>query len=281
MIIGIDVGASTIKAIAINGSQTLGTICVDKNLSKNIFPEILLQLINKAKLNLEEVVCIAATGGGSRFLPDELFDVPVIKVNEIQAIGIGGLTLLNADEGLIVSMGTGTALVVASKDRVYHVGGTGVGGGTLQGLAELMLGIREFKRLEALALTGNPKTIDLTVADIIGGPIGIIPADVTASNFGKISSEAQPEDIAAAIFNLVAQVIGVVTAFAARAYHLEDKVILIGKLASSKPIIKYLDEVAQIFGFNYRIPANPEYGVAIGAAKVVRTKLIAKPPTLN
>ena len=46
------------------------------------------------------------------------------------------------DRAVVVSMGTGTAYVMADKGRVSHLGGTGVGGGTLLGLSGLTLNIR-------------------------------------------------------------------------------------------------------------------------------------------
>ena len=42
---------------------------------------------------------------------------------------------------IIVSMGTGTAYVMADNDKAYHIGGTGAGGGTLLGLSNRMLNI--------------------------------------------------------------------------------------------------------------------------------------------
>ena len=84
---------------------------------------------------------MAATGAGSRALDDKLFGRPVVKVNEFTAIGVGGTSLAGKERALVVSLGTGTAIVSVNQAEIRHVSGTGVGGGTLLGLAKHMLGV--------------------------------------------------------------------------------------------------------------------------------------------
>lgn len=191
------------------------------------------------------------------------------KVDEIKAIGVGGLALSGKREGLVVSMGTGTALVVAREGgkMVFHVGGTGVGGGTLLGLSARMLRTHSFKALEEMAATGDTRKLDLTVTDIAGGPIGVVPSWATASNLGRIDGRASENDVAAAVFNLVSQVIGMIVVFASRAYGLEWDVVLVGGLARSRLITKSIREVTDMFHIKLCLPRNSEYCVAIGAAK--------------
>lgn len=62
-----------------------------------------------------------------------------MKMEEFQAIGYGGLKLSGLTDALVVSMGTGTAYVRAGKDGMKHIGGSGVGGGTLMGLASRLV----------------------------------------------------------------------------------------------------------------------------------------------
>jgi type II pantothenate kinase len=111
--------------------------------------------------------------------------------------------------------------------------------------------------------------VDLTVADIAGGPVGVVPAEATASNFGKLRTDSSKDDVAAAIFNMVSQVIGVVTAMAAKGYNLEEDVVLVGKLIQSKKIAEMISKVAELFQTKLCIPENGEYCVAIGAAKAI------------
>ncbi|MEM1586198.1 MAG: hypothetical protein QXX99_03025 [Candidatus Bathyarchaeia archaeon] len=71
---------------------------------------------------------IAATGGGSRFLGDEVLGIPLTRINEIEAIGFGGSTLSGKKDCLVVNAGTGTALVILREGgrTIRHIGGTGV-----------------------------------------------------------------------------------------------------------------------------------------------------------
>ena len=135
----------------------------------------------------------------------------MIKVNEFSAIGIGGTSLAKKDRALVVSLGTGTAIVSVNGAKIDHVSGTGLGGGTLRGLSKHMLGVSTFETLEKLAERGDLSRVDLTVRDIAGGAIGELPPGTTASNFGKISADATAEDKALAIMNMIVEVISVLS----------------------------------------------------------------------
>ena len=267
LIVGIDVGASTTKGVIVKDSKIMYQHSVETLDPESSAVKVLRQLISKIE-DKKNIGLIAASGGGSRKIGDDLLGIPVKKVNEIQAIGLGGLVLARKNKGLIVSAGTGTAMVAAydSGKRIKHVGGTGVGGGTVLGLAKGLLGVHDFAVLEAMALEGNTNHVDLTVADIVGGPVGIVPGKATASNFGRIDGESSREDVAAGIFNLVSQVIGVVSAMAAKDYSLEENVVLVGRLVKSSLVSENIRGTTELFGVNSCVPRNCEYCVAVGAA---------------
>lgn len=269
MIIGIDIGASTTKAVALEGLHP--AIVSFQNIKATASASIALErILGTMGRSPEDVKIIAVSGGGARSVGKMLLDIPVTKVNEVEAIGMGGLFLSEKKQGLIVSMGTGTALVAVYEEgkRIIHIGGTGVGGGTLQGLSRWILHKHNFEAVEKMATAGDARKVDLMVADVAGGPVGIIPSEATASNFGRLSVNANEDDIAAAIFNMVSQVIGVITVFAAKAYGLEKDVVLVGGLARSRRITESIRDVADMFHVNLCIPENSEYCVAIGAAKL-------------
>ena len=135
MIVGIDIGGSTTDAVILeNGGIQLVTI--EANDPVAAAAGALGKLVSDFGIKLEEVECVAATGAGSRVLTKSLLGRPVVKVNEFTAIGIGGTSLAGLDSALVVSLGTGTAIVSATRDKIEHVSGTGVGGGTLLGLAK-------------------------------------------------------------------------------------------------------------------------------------------------
>jgi type II pantothenate kinase len=218
---------------------------------------------------LHAISAIAATGGGARMLGNDLLGVPVRKVAEITAIGVGGSTLAGQRDALVVSMGTGTAIVSVQGDTIQHVGGTGVGGGTLLGLSKHLLNVSRLETLQQMAERGDLSRIDLTVGDIAGGPVGTLPADATASNFGKLSSDATPDDKARALVNMIAEVIVVLSVTAARASGLHD-IVLTGKLVRVKPFIERIKATRQLFERNFIIPPHAEFATAIGAARSMR-----------
>ena len=275
LIIGIDIGASTTKAVALEGSKIMRMESIKTTDIAASAGKVLEKILETIGRSYEDVEKIAISGGGARRIGETFLKLPVIKVDEIRAIGLGGLALSGKQQALIVSMGTGTALVVVSEGgkAIRHIGGTGVGGGTIDGLSRWMLNTDEFEVLEAMAERGDTNRVDLTVADITGGPVGMVPAEATASNFGKLRSDASRNDVAAGIFNMVSQVIGVVTAMAARAYNLEEDVVLVGKLIQSEKIAEVMREVAKLFQIRLCIPRNGEYCVAIGAAKAISQRL--------
>ncbi len=76
---------------------------------------------------------VAVTGGQYRLLPDQVGATRLVKISEVDAIGRGGLYLAGLDKALVVSGGSGTAMVAARHHLAVHVTGSAVGGGTLQG----------------------------------------------------------------------------------------------------------------------------------------------------
>lgn len=274
MIIGLDIGASFAKAILVNKSLDI----IEKQILpvedlKTAASRTLISFVVKIGEDFKNrIKIVAASGGGSRFIGGEILGLPVKRVDEISAIGLGGLLLAGRSEGLVISAGTGTAIVAAYNNGriVKHVGGTGVGGGTIIGLSRRLLGSSSFEDLENMALRGDARNVDLTVGDIVGGPIGIVPADATASNFGKLTCESRAEDVAAGIFNMVSQTIGVLAAMAAKAYNLENSIILVGMLPKSKIISRIMCETVKMFGAKAIVPSNCEFANALGAAAIVQ-----------
>ncbi len=267
MIIGIDIGGSTTDAVILDNEFRV--VSVEANDPIAAAAGALGKLVNDLNAQLSDVTAIAATGGGARHLGDQLLGIPVRKVDEITAIGVGGSTLADKRDALVVSMGTGTAIVSVKPERIIHVGGTGVGGGTLLGLSKHLLNVARLETLEQLAATGDLTRVDLTVGDIAGGPLGTLPADATASNFGKLSSDARPEDKARALINMIAEVIVVLSVSAARAADHRD-IVLTGKLVRVKPFLDRVTATRFLFERNFIVPQHAEYATAIGAARSVR-----------
>jgi type II pantothenate kinase len=265
MIVGIDIGGSTTDAVLLDG---LGMQVVTIDLTDPIAAAAgaLGKLVSECGLQLDQITAVAATGAGARGLPDTLLGRPVLKVDEFTAIGVGGSSLAGKDSALVVSLGTGTAMVSVRGSKIEHVGGTGVGGGTLLGLARHLLGVSRIETLEAMAARGDLSRINLTVGDIAGGPLGDLPPTSTASNFGKIGSDPAPEDKALAIINMIAEVVAVLSLSHARACGQKD-IVLTGKLTRTIQFARRFRHMEVMFSRGFTIPEHAAYATAIGAAR--------------
>ncbi len=218
-----------------------------------------------------ERICV--TGGQHRRLPNAIDGVPVIKVGEIEAIGFGGLRLAqrqqpDSREALVVSAGSGTAMIAVRDGSAQHVTGSAVGGGTLIGLCKLLIGTADAQEIDALALAGDSNKVDITLIEATGGAIGRLPADANAVNFGRAAAlelaEVAREDLAAGVAVMVGQVIAVIAINAARAERL-DHIVIVGHLVDMAYMRRVLHTVGGYYGVDFTIPELPGYATAIGA----------------
>jgi len=267
-IIGIDVGGSTTKIVGYDQKELFSPLLVKANDPVSSVYGAFGRFLNENKLKLHDIDRIMITGVGSTFIEEKIFGIPTYKVDEFLAIGMGGLFLSKLERAIIVSMGTGTAYVMANKDKAYHLGGTGVGGGTLLGLSSRMLNIRNFNDIIDMAKGGDLRHVDLTIADISHNNVGELTGDATASNFGKMIDRATNADIALGIINLVFQTIGMMAVFASRNEKVKD-VVLTGNLANVPQARKIFDELTKLFGVDFHIPDHAEFATAAGAAMVI------------
>jgi len=269
IIVGIDVGGTTTDAVALKNGKILRIVSVSASDPVAAANGAFGKLLHEAKLSLSDISGIAATGGGAR-LVKALMGRKVTHIGEITAIGTGGLSITGKKQALVVSMGTGTALVSAGE-TIEHIGGTGVGGGTLRGLEKLLLKKESIESLEKIARKGNLKRVDLTVGDIVHGSVGKLPASATASNFGKVTDATTDADVALGILNLAGQVIASIAILSALPKGLETDIVLVGKVTRNKTLLSSMHSVAKLFGARLAVPKNADYCAAIGAARAVST----------
>ena len=148
IVIGIDVGGSTTKIAGFRSrKEIISTMQVKATDPMTSVYGALGRFINVNGLQLGDVERIMLTGVGASVFSTDLYNIPTQKVDEFRAIGLGGLELSGKPEALVVSMGTGTAYVRASKDHIEHIGGSGVGGGTLVGLCSRLAGANHFEKM--------------------------------------------------------------------------------------------------------------------------------------
>ena len=269
MDISIDFGITVTDIIKRDNDVLLHEMTLSKeepslSLLKNLFTDIDFN----SGVNL-----LAVTGGKHLNLGDEIESTKIVHVNEIDAVGEGAMNLSGLsgkDPIIIVSAGSGTACILAQDGNFMHCSGTGVGGGTVLGLSKLLLGTIDPVEIAELAKAGNESGVDLILEDVVSGPIGELPSDTTAVNFGKISkidSEISKQDIAAGIVNLVGQTAARVATSVATTFNARE-IVVVGRSPSFNGLKNSLEQAASIMGFSPHFPKNGEYASALGALLV-------------
>ena len=266
VIIGIDVGGSTTKIVGYYEDGTLiGRAQVEAADPQTSAYGALGKFVNENNLSLKQVKQIVLTGVGSPLFKKDIYGIPACKVDEFQAIGLGGLALSKKKEAFVISMGTGTAFVRADKNGIRHIGGSGVGGGTVLGLCGALCNARSFDTVVELAHKGDLRKVDLNIADISASAISSLTGEVTASNFGKMADGLQPEDLARGVLNMVFQTIGMLAVFACRNDHIKD-VVVTGTLSRVPCAAQLFKQVEHLYKIKFTIPRYSIYATATGAA---------------
>jgi len=231
------------------------------------------EILAAGGVDLAGLESLAVTGGQHRTLPVLLGATSVVGVPEIAAIGRGGQALAIPDGEdpstpiLVVSAGSGTAVIAARGDQYVHVTGSGVGGGSLLGLGRLLLGTTDARAIDAMAWRGDANGADLALRDVVCGPIGALPPDATAVNFGRLARQetpAHPDDLAAALMTLVGQVIAITAINAARAQQI-DRIVVIGHMADMPSFRRVITLVGKYYDTELLQPEHAGFGTALGA----------------
>ena len=265
MIIGIDIGGSTTKIVGIKDDRLLDPLSVEASDPVASASGALGKFLSIYNMPITEVELIRMTGVGASFIQKDILGVPVYKVEEFRALGYGGLYLSGLNKAIIVSMGTGTALVKAHGNCISHIGGTGVGGGTIMGLSKAMLNLSDFDNIINLAETGDLSLVDLSISDISIGDIGNLPPTLTASNFGKMDDKAGKNDLLKAILNMVFQTIGMMAVLAAKVEK-DSEIVISGNLSNVPQAGRTFNQLSKLYGVKFHIPVHARYCTAIGAA---------------
>ena len=271
VVIGIDVGGSTTKIVGFkkeNGEQkALAPLFVSANDPVTSVYGAFGKFTHENGLSLGDIEKVMMTGVGATFVTRNLYDLPCRHVSEFDSIGLGGMYLSGLSECLVVSLGTGTAVVHASKEKgIEYLGGTGVGGGTLMGLSKLLLKADNIDHIAEMAEEGSLANIDLCIGDIAEeNSMGRMPEDLTASNFGNISDIASKNDVARGILNLVFETVGMVAIFAARSRGVRD-IVLTGnltQLAYCRKKAEYFNDLEHAYGVHFLIPELAQFSTVI------------------
>ncbi|MBQ8849267.1 MAG: type II pantothenate kinase [Clostridia bacterium] len=272
-VIGIDVGGSTTKIVGFrqneNKSELIEPLFVRATDAITSVYGAFGKFTLQNDLALDDIDRVLMTGVGASYMDKPIYSLECRKISEFECVGRGGLYLSGLDEAIVVSMGTGTALIYAANKNgateMKYLGGTGVGGGTLLGLSRRMLGVDTIEHLEQLASEGDLENVDLRIRDISKDNNFQINANLTASNFGKLSDIANNNDIALGISNMVAETIAMLSVFAARSFNVKT-VVLTGNLTTLPSVARVFEGLEKNFGVKFIIPENAQFATVIGAA---------------
>lgn len=276
VVIGIDIGGSSTKIVGFS-SKGDGWELIEPQIIKANDPVTATygafgKFTDENNLHISDISKVMMTGVGASHVKSSLYGLKCQRVAEFDSIGRGGTYLSGLSEALVVSMGTGTAMVHARADgTMKYLGGTGVGGGTLLGLSKLLLNVESIRHLEQLAEQGSLDNIDLRIKDMTAtNSLTQLEGDLTAANFGKLSDLATKDDVALGIMNLIFETVGMVSIFAARSVGAKD-IILTGNVTKLTHCKRKFDEFNHLEvgrGLNFIIPDRARFSTAIGAAMI-------------
>ena len=262
--LGVDVGGSTTKIVALE-RDVIGKLQVRAGDQLTSLYGAIGNLLHQHRLALSDIGRIVLTGVGASLIHEDIYGIPTCRANEFSAIGKGGLLLSGEEEALVISMGTGTAFVYARGNQAEHLGGSGLGGGTLIGLSSELLGESDYEAIIDLSRRGDLSQVDLSVRDISAENISTLPETATASNFGHIRSLAKKEDFALGLINMIFQTAGVTAALIAKARGFR-KIVVTGSLTTIPQAQEILSGVEALHGIPFIIPPDATFATALGAA---------------
>lgn len=265
IVIGIDVGGSTTKIIGINHEHIKNPMIIKATDPITSLFGAFGKYIYDNEINLSDIEQVMLTGVGSVSVDQKLYGLPTAHTDEFLANGLGAHYDSNFENIIVISMGTGTSIIKVEGDKINHIGGIGIGGGTILGLTRVILKTQDIKHIETLAEKGNIENINLKIKDICDTALPGLPLEAIASIFGKAEIDTKEEDIAAGIIYMVLQSIGQAAVLASLNGNIKD-FVLIGNLAKLPQCNQVFPIMEKMYNCRFIIPEYAEYRTALGAA---------------
>lgn len=268
MRIGIDAGGTLTKVVTQNDD---GSFHYESRPSKEI--DTLIEELNEL-----DNVTLYLTGGGSVYISENVKHETHLQI-EFDA-AYTGLTYLmkkqniDLDRFVYLNIGTGTSFHVVENNTQRRVGGTGIGGGTLMGLSQLLTGYETFEKIVETARKGNRDTLDLKVKHIFkDGPVPKpLTPDLTASNFARVEPHhhktASDADKLASVIGMVAEGAISFGVTLAQGFKTNDLVLIGSTLKDNDVMQSVIHSYGSLKGIQPHIIENGEYSGALGAILV-------------
>lgn len=270
-IIGIDMGQTLSKFAYLEGHELI----------LNYFPtHSSVSAIQKfLKSKKDQFTLFNFTGGKSFDLYKEYCkDFEAKLINEFEA-NVKGIEFLHSLEkhktltnSLIVTIGTGTSIVL-KNDEIVHLGGSALGGGFFMGIIKLIFAMSDFHEAVNLATKGNRYNVDLKVSDIYSpkdNRISPLFREFTAASLGKIGDNfnrmsLKKEDFINSIICMIGENIGTIATSMAVNNEITDIVFSGGFLIENKILQKILSVLCRVRNKKAIFLKNSEFSAAIGA----------------
>lgn len=266
IVIGIDVGISTTKIVGIDEmGMVISPIRIKATDPITSLYGAFGKYLHDNKIKLDEIEHVMLTGVGAAYIDEHIYGLPTSKSEEFIADGLGAKYESKLDRMIVVSMGTGTSLVKCDGENIKHIGGIGIGGGTLAGLSRIMLKTDDIKQITNLAKDGDVSKINLLIKDISAKPLPGLPMSAVASLFSNAKTNASREDIAKGLIWMVLQCIGSATILSSLESGIKD-FVLIGNLSLLPLCREVYPAMEKVYGVRFHVPKYSEFCTAIGAA---------------
>lgn len=266
IVIGIDVGISTTKIVGIDEKgMVISPIRIKATDPITSLYGAFGKYLHDNKIKLDEIEHVMLTGVGAAYIDKHIYGLPTSKSEEFIADGLGAKYESKLDRMIVVSMGTGTSLVKCDGENIKHIGGIGIGGGTLAGLSRIMLKTDDIKQITNLAKDGDVSKINLLIKDISAKPLPGLPMSAVASLFSNAKTNASREDIAKGLIWMVLQCIGSATILSSLESGIKD-FVLIGNLSLLPLCREVYPAMEKVYGVRFHVPKYSEFCTAIGAA---------------
>ena len=269
IIIGIDVGISTTKIVGLRDGVVVSPIRIKATDPVTSLYGAFGKYLYDNKIQLSEVEHVMLTGVGAAYVEGSLYGLPTSKAEEFLADGLGAKYESKQERMIVVSMGTGTTLVRVDGKEIKHLGGIGIGGGTLAGLSRVLLNTDDIKHIMALAARGDVKNVNVQIGDISKVPLPDLPMDATASLMGNVKSDASQEDLALGLICMVLQTVGSAAILSSLGSGIRE-FVLIGNLTLLPQCRAVFPMMERLYHVHFNIPKYSEFCTAIGAALCYR-----------
>lgn len=265
--IGIDAGTSVTKLVAVRDRELIDRLRVDSEPSDSDIYALYESFMTKNNLKDEDIDKINLTGVGATGFDKEIGGKKPSYIHEFDANVKGAEYVAGGcNDFLLICMGTGTSYIHVKDNEATHVGGLGMGGGTVRGLAKYIVGTTDVKALSELSDSGNLSNINLTMADVSKANFIGLAAELTASNFAKTEVDASNADLVRGIYSLVIENIIQTGCMIANQMNIKS-IVLIGGLCNSKETDDRLKLFKTMYpDIDFVLAKNGSYITAIGTA---------------